>query len=100
MNSKLYDVLDKVLSVQLDRQYGRGFFKISSVWHNIVGNELRDFSSPRRIVYDAKNLGTLQIKVQSGAVALQIFYKKQQILQEIAFLFGYQIVSDLKTVLS
>lgn len=98
--SDLFNILNPILEKQIDRNCGKGFFKIVRNWRSIVGHDLANLSIPQKISFPShSNSGILYISVKSGSVSMNIFYNKQKIMSELAVFFGYRAINELKTIL-
>lgn len=100
MINELSNLLTGLLTKQIDRNCGKGFFKIVKNWSQIVGEDLAKMSQPQHIGFSSgRSSGVLYIKVQSGSIGLNIFYNKEKIINEIAIFFGYRAIKELKTII-
>ncbi|MGB0748923.1 MAG: DUF721 domain-containing protein [Magnetospiraceae bacterium] len=80
----------------------RGFDHAGLVenWSAIVGPHLATQTCPLKIAYvgDARQGGTLYIKVFGGSLALQVQHLAPQILQKVNGYLGYRAVAGLRIV--
>lgn len=74
--------------------------EILSGWTSIVGEDLAQYSLPRKITFrkDERSDGTLELLVLSGAFAMEIKQRELQILDKINTYFGYKAVAKLKII--
>ena len=70
--------------------------RIISSWSDIVGGDISNKSTPRKITFrkGEKQGGTLHIDVNDCS-ALEISHMTGLIVEKISIFFGYQLVSDI-----
>lgn len=87
---------------QLLGNNGMLFLELLSSWEQIIGKELSAYCLPQNIVFkkDERTDGCLSISVLSGAFAMEIQQKQQQIIEKINSFFGYPAISKLKIIQS
>ena len=78
----------------------RGFGRSTIIenWRTIVGKEYGDHTIPEKISYPQgqQNKGTIQIRVDSPALAIELLHAETQILERINSHFGYRSVDHVK----
>jgi len=78
----------------------RGFGQSTIIenWRTIVGEELGDHTIPEKISYPRgqRNNGTLQVRVNSPALAIELQHAETQLLERINTHFGYRSVDHIK----
>jgi hypothetical protein len=69
-------------------------------WPHIVGEQLAARTAPERLTRAgrAADGGTLQVRVGSGAVALEVQHQASQLLERINSYFGFRAVGRLRLV--
>ena len=95
----LGEAVDAVARPMLGR---RGFAgsRVIAEWPSIVGEHLAARSLPERVTRpaDGRGSGTLQVRVASGALAVELQHLEPLIVERINTYFGYQAVARLKLV--
>jgi hypothetical protein len=78
----------------------RGFGQGSMIanWENIVGNVLAGHTFPEQISYprNQRNNGTLHLRIDSPALALELQHVETQLLDRINTHFGYRAVANMR----
>ncbi|MBR1600670.1 MAG: DUF721 domain-containing protein [Alphaproteobacteria bacterium] len=87
---------------QLLGNNGMLFLELLNSWEQIVGKDLSAYCLPQNIVFkkDMRIDGCLNISVLSGAFAMEIQQKQQQIIEKINSFFGYPAINKLKIIQS
>jgi hypothetical protein len=80
------------------RGFGRG--TMIADWKNITGSILAQHSFPEKIVYprNERGNGTLHIRIDSPALALELQHLETQLLDRINTHFGYRAVAYIKII--
>jgi len=79
------------------RGFGQG--ALLTEWDNIVGDHLARHTCPERVVQDRSpgaEGGVLHLRVDSGALAMEIQHLETQIVDKINTYYGYKAVDRLK----
>ncbi len=80
----------------------RGFGQGSMIanWENIVGNVLAGHTFPEQISYprNQRNNGTLHLRIDSPALALELQHIETQLLDKINTYFGYRAVAHIRII--
>ena len=78
------------------RGFGQG--TMIANWENIVGNVLADHTFPEQISFprNQRNNGTLHLRINSPALALELQHIENQLLDRVNTHFGYRAVTDIK----
>ena len=78
------------------RGFGQG--NMVANWENIVGNILAGHTFPEQINYprNQRNNGTLHLRIDSPALALELQHIETQLLDRINTHFGYRAVVNIK----
>jgi hypothetical protein len=78
------------------RGFGQG--TMIANWENIVGNVLSDHTFPEQISFprNKRNNGTLHLRINSPALALELQHIENQLLDRVNTHFGYRAVTDIK----
>ena len=80
----------------------RGFAAASIVenWANVVGPMLASRTLPERITFPTgkRDEGTLHLRVDSGALALEIQHQEHLVVERINGFFGYGAVARLRLI--
>ena len=72
---------------------------ILAEWKNIVGEDLASGASPFSLSFSKQREGAvLTVKTFSGAFAVELTARKEQIIERINSYFGYAAVGDIKVV--
>lgn len=81
---------------------GMLFAELLGSWEDIVGKTMFSYCLPQSIVFkkDERTNGCLHIKVLSGAFAMEIQQKQQQIIEKVNSFFGYPAIGKLKIIQS
>ncbi|MBF0248209.1 MAG: DUF721 domain-containing protein [Alphaproteobacteria bacterium] len=89
--------VDKLTKGLLGRQ-GFTHGAIVTKWPDIVGEHLARHTQPEKIVFsrDGVSGGTLHLKTDSGALAIELMHLEPQILERINAFFGYRAVVRIK----
>ena len=78
----------------------RGFAenKIITDWNYIVGKELGNSSTPKRIAFnrDKKTDGILTVEVYDSGIAMEMTYMEPVLIEKISVYFGYRAIARLK----
>ena len=78
----------------------RGFGQGSMIanWENIVGNVLAGHTFPEQISYprNQRNNGTLHLRIDSPALALELQHIETQLLDRVNTHFGYRAVAHIR----
>lgn len=77
---------------------GMAILELLGSWQNIVGKEISAYCLPQDITFnkDERTNGCLNLKVLSGAFAMEIQQKQRQIIEKVNTFFGYPAISKLK----
>ena len=80
------------------RGFGQG--NVIANWDNIVGNVLAGHTFPEQISYprNQRNNGTLHLRIDSPALALELQHVETQLLDRINTNFGYRAVAKIKII--
>jgi hypothetical protein len=80
----------------------RGFGQGSMIanWGNIVGNVLAGHTFPEQISYprNQRNNGTLHLRIDSPALALELQHIETQLLDRVNTHFGYRAVAHIRII--
>ena len=80
----------------------RGFGQGSMIanWENIVGNVLAGHTFPEQISYprNQRNNGTLHLRIDSPALALELQHIETQLLDRVNTHFGYRAVAQIRII--
>ena len=80
----------------------RGFAqnKILTEWSLIVGVELANYSSPKKLTFAKNNKygAMLHVEVYNSGKAMEFSYNSSIIIEKIAMYFGYKAVSQIKII--
>jgi hypothetical protein len=80
----------------------RGFVenKIITDWSLIVGENLGNYSAPRKLFFgkDKKTDGVLHVDVFDSGMAMELSYMEQVVLEKIASYFGYRAINKIKII--
>jgi hypothetical protein len=80
----------------------RGFGQGSMIanWENIVGNVLAGHTFPEQISYprNQRNNGTLHLRIDSPALALELQHIETQLLDRVNTHFGYRAVAHIRII--
>jgi len=78
------------------RGFGQG--SIITNWKNIVGDVLEKYTFPEKITYprNQRNNGTLHLRINSPALALELQHIETQLLERINTYFGYRAIVCIK----
>jgi len=71
-------------------------------WKQIVGDALAQHTLPEKIVYprNERNNGTLHLRTDSPALAIELQHTKNQLIECINTHFGYRAVSAIRIIQS
>ncbi len=71
---------------------------IVTKWPDIVGREMARHTQPQRLIFsrDGVSGGTLHLRCDSGAVAIEVQHREPQLIERINAFFGYRAVTRLK----
>ncbi len=80
------------------RGFGQG--TMLADWHNITGSVLAQHSFPEKITYprNERGNGTLHLRIDSPALALELQHLEPQLLDRINTHFGYRAVAYIKII--
>jgi hypothetical protein len=80
------------------RGFGRGV--IIADWPNIAGSILAKHTFPEKIIYprNQRGNGTLHLRIDSPALALELQHLEPQLLEKINTHFGYKAVSYINII--
>ncbi|MBK8175255.1 MAG: DUF721 domain-containing protein [Rhodospirillales bacterium] len=95
--------LAETLSAVVAPLAGRRSFAIARValeWPKIVGEHLANRSVPMKIIapLGARGAGTLNVRIASGALALEMQHNEPLIVERINTFFGYAAVARLRLI--
>ena len=79
------------------RGFGEG--ALLTEWDNIVGSHLANHTCPERVVRDRSpeaSGGVLHLRVDSGALAMEIQHLETQIIERINAYYGYKAIDRLR----
>jgi hypothetical protein len=78
------------------RGFGQG--TMIANWENIVGSVLADHTFPEQISFprNQRNNGTLHLRINSPALALELQHIENQLLDRVNTHFGYRAVTDIR----
>ena len=78
------------------RGFGQG--TLITNWGNIAGNVLADYTFPEQISFprNQRKNGTLHLRINSPALALELQHIEDQLLDRVNTHFGYRAVTDIK----
>ena len=79
------------------RGFGQG--ALLTEWDSIIGEHLARHTCPERVVHDRSpgaQGGVLHLRVDSGALAMEIQHLEVQIIERINAYYGYKAVDRLK----
>ena len=78
------------------RGFGQGTMVAN--WENIVGSVLADHTFPEQISFprNQRNNGTLHLRINSPALALELQHIENQLLDRVNTHFGYRAVTDIR----
>ncbi|MBT3991420.1 MAG: DUF721 domain-containing protein [Rhodospirillaceae bacterium] len=80
----------------------RGFGKGTMIadWPNITGSVLAQHTFPEKIIYprNERGNGTLHLRIDSPALALELQHLETQLLDRINTHFGYRAVAYIKII--
>jgi hypothetical protein len=80
----------------------RGFAenKIITDWNFIVGKELGNSSTPKKIAFnrDKKSDGVLTVEIYDSGTAMEMTYMEPVLIEKISAYFGYKAVARLKII--
>jgi len=67
-------------------------------WAEVVGPQLATFTIPERIIFarGRREDGTLAVRVENGALALELQHLAPQLIERVNGFFGYRAVERLK----
>ncbi len=67
-------------------------------WPEVVGPQLATFTIPERIIFarGRREDGTLAVRVENGALALELQHLAPQLIERVNGFFGYRAVERLK----
>lgn len=73
---------------------------ILTFWHQIVGEEMAEYTMPQKIDFrrGERSNGVLHLIVPSGAFALEVQHREKFVLQKVNSYFGYMAVAGLKII--
>ena len=78
----------------------RGFGQVSIItnWRSIVGNALEKHAFPEKITFprDQRSNGTLYLRINSPAIALELQHIKTQLIERVNTYFGYRAIANIK----
>jgi hypothetical protein len=81
--------------------FGRRGFAEGAVlthWPDIVGPHLAAHTAPERIARSKDDAGTLHLRIDSGALALELQHLEPVIVERINGYFGYRAVARLRLI--
>ena len=80
------------------RGFGQG--TMIANWKNIVGDVLAGHTFPEQISYprNQRNNGTLHLRIDSPALALELQHIETQLLDKINTYFGYRAVAHIRII--
>lgn len=80
----------------------RGFVenKIITDWDLIVGKDLGNCSTPKKISFakEQKSNGVLHVEVYDSGIAMEMTYMEPVIIEKISVYFGYKAIQKIKIV--
>ena len=73
---------------------------IVTKWPQIVGDDMARHTVPEKIVFsrDGATGGTLHLKTDSGAFAMELQHNEPQVIERINTFFGYRAVVRIKLI--
>ncbi len=79
-------------------KHGFTHAQIVTGWPDIVGAEMARHTQPEKIVFsrDGVSGGTLHLKTDSGALAMELQHIEPQVIERINTFFGYRAVVRIK----
>ncbi len=77
---------------------GFGSPAIVNDWPEIIGGILAEHTFPERIAYPTgkRSEGTLHLKIDSAALALELQHLAPQIMERVNTYFGFKAVADIR----
>ena len=73
---------------------------ILTVWEQIVGEEMAQYTIPRKVDFkkNEKTNGVIHIVVPGGAFALELQHKEKFVLEKVNSYFGYKAISGIRII--
>ena len=81
-------------------KHGFAHATIVTKWPQIVGDDMARHTVPEKIVFsrDGATGGTLHLKTDSGAFAMELQHNEPQVIERINTFFGYRAVVRIKLI--